>query len=282
MRKEMRVLNDNTTMTIEHTIGRCDITITTMIKGVFVSNGVIHVDGKVHEEKAFYWIELKKGEWIISFCVNGFCYNSVEIGRTMTKKEAILTIIDRHTSNHWYDFGCYGECFVSEFEAQTISKVIADYAQSEFVYVREYDGGHFKAYPNGYVFEYDESIEEPENTIKSEEEEEAENEYFVNQMSEPEPEYIGVEYMDARRLYILACLQSYKNCYELDMMLREMHMNQEVLSMLDYMKLTKRNLENGKDYEKSLLGYCKNMQYLTESIIAYALTQKEGETNDNC
>lgn len=200
MRKETTVLNDNTTMTIEHTIGRCDITITAMIKGVLVSNGVIHVEEEPHEEKAFYWIELEKSEWVIRLCVNGFFYyNSVEIGRTMTKKDAIQTVIERHTSNHWYDFGYYGECFVTEFEAQSISKVIADYEQSAFVYVREYDDRHLKVYPNGYVFEC-ESIEAPKNTIKSEEEEEAANEHFVKQMSESELEYMGVEYMDALQM----------------------------------------------------------------------------------
>ena len=40
----------------------------------------------------------------------------------------------------------------------------------------------------------------PSDEPKTEEEEEAANEYFVKQMSEYAPEYIGVEYLDARRL----------------------------------------------------------------------------------
>lgn len=223
MRKETQVLNENTTMTIEHTKVRCDIEITSNIKGVIVSDGVIEILEKPHEEKAFYWIEFDKTDWIIRLCVNGFCYNSVEIGRTDTKKEAIQTVIDRHTSHHCYDFGLYGEWFTTEFEAQLISKLIADYYQEEFEYIREYDGQHIKAYPNGYVFECDD-IEVPENTIKSEEEEEAEAEHFVKQMSEPEPdvntmiikqnlnsyygmtvnhksEYMGIDYTDARRFH---------------------------------------------------------------------------------
>ena len=196
MRKETQVLNDNTTMTIEYTNGRCDIEITSNIKGVVVSEGVIERLEKPHEEKVFYWIQLEKSEWVVRLCVNGFCYNTVELNRTYTKKDAIQTVIDRHTSMHCYDFGLYGDWFTTEFEAQLISKVIADYYQAEFVYVREYDGQHIKAYPNGYVFECDD-IEVPENTIKSEEEE---AEHFVKQMSDAEPEYMGVDFTDARRM----------------------------------------------------------------------------------
>ena len=196
MRKETQVLNDNTTMTIEYTKGRCDIEITSNIKGVVVSEGVIERLEKPHEEKVFYWIQLEKSEWVVRLCVNGFCYNTVELNRTYTKKDAIQTVIDRHTSMHCYDFGLYGDWFTTEFEAQLISKVIADYYQAEFVYVREYDGQHIKAYPNGYVFECDD-IEVPENTIKSEEEE---AEHFVKQMSDAEPEYMGVDFTDARRM----------------------------------------------------------------------------------
>lgn len=191
MRKETSVLNDNTTMTIEYTKGRCDIEITSNIKGVFVCDGVIEILEKPHEEKTFYWIQFEDKEWVVRLCVNGFCYNAVELNRTHTKKEAIQTVIDRHTSKHCYDFGLYGDWFTTEFESQLISKVIADYYQDDFEYIREYDGQHIKAYPNGYVFECDE-IEVPENTIKSEEESAAE--HFVNQMSDAEPEY-----MDARR-----------------------------------------------------------------------------------
>lgn len=397
MRKETQVLNENTTMTIEHTKGRCDIEITSNIKGVVVSEGVIEILEKPHEEKIFYWIEFDKTDWIIRLCVNGFCYNSVEIGRTYTKKEAIQTVIDRHTSQHCYDFGLYGEWFTTEFEAQLISKVIADYYQEDFEYIREYDGQHIKAYPNGYVFECDD-IEVPENTIKSEEE--AAAEHFVKQMSEPETdvntmiikqnlnsyygmtvnqksEYMGTEYMDARRLnnwkdlliekkygmvrehdkiycvtsygkvfgwfwnvkgaqqfqglyggdiglvdsdlffidqihdkfldvictveidelsiesqliyagylrnmenrpaYIFACLQSYTHCFELDMMVREMNMQQAELSIQKFLKCTYRDLANNKDYEKSLIAFCKDILYLTEQIIAFKISEKEGE-----
>lgn len=180
--KDVRVLNDNTTMMIERTTGGCDITITTKIDGVLVSSGAIKTVKKEHVKKVFYWVQLEKGEWVVRLCVNGFYYNSVELNRTMTKKDAILTVIERHTSNHWYDFGNNEECFVTDYEASEIGKVVADYKQEEIEYIREYDGQHFKAYPNGYVFECDD-IEEPKNTIKTEEEE-AENEHFVKQMSD--------------------------------------------------------------------------------------------------
>lgn len=215
MRKETQVLNENTTMTIEHTKGRCDIEITSNIRGIVISDGVIERVEKPHEEKTFYWIQFEGTEWVVRLCVNGFCYNTVELNRTYTKKEAIQTVIDRHTSQHCYDFGLYGDWFTTEFEVNLISKVIADYYQDEFEYVREYDGQHIKAYPNGYVFECDD-IEVPGNTIKSEEEEAAAAEHFVkqmsekgyfngfygkavNQMSDAEPEYMGIDYTDARR-----------------------------------------------------------------------------------
>lgn len=223
-------------------------------------------------------------------------------------------------------------------------------------------------------------IEVPENTIKSEEEEEAAAEYFVKQMSDAESEYMGVDFTDARRLnnwndlliekkygmvrehdkiycvkssygkvvawfwnvkgaqqfqglyggdilyvdsdlffieqihdmflevictvetdelsiesqliyagylrnienrpsYIFACLQSYTHCFELDMMVREMHMQQHELSIQKFLKCTYRDLANCKDYEKSLLAFCKDMQYLTEQI-AFELSEKGVENND--
>lgn len=379
MRKETQVLNENTTMTIEHTKGRCDIEITSNIKGVVVSEGVIEILEKPHEEKTFYWIEFDKTDWIIRLCVNGFCYNSVEIGRTYTKKEAIQTVIDRHTSQHCYDFGLYGDWFTTEFEAQLISKVIADYYKDEFEYIREYDGQHIKAYPNSYVFECDD-IEVPENTLKSEEEEEAEAEHFVKQMSDAEPEYMGIDYTDARRFnnwqkllveklydgktehdkiycitnygkifgwywnekgaeqfqslyggdkqvvdsdiyfidemhdmfleiicgvetdeisierqliekcylpdiknrpeYIFDTLLSYTYMFELEELILEMKMKSYVKEIEKYLVLTRRDLlYKIKDPEKTILAFCKDMEYLTERIIADYF--KRGENNDN-
>ncbi len=381
MRKEKRVLNDNTTMDIEYTKGRCDIEIISNIKGVVISDGVIEILEKPYEEKVFYWIQFEGTEWVVRLCVNGFCYNAVELNRTYTKKEAIQTVIDIHTSTHCYDFGFYGEWFTTEFEAQLISKVIADYYQDDFVYVREYDGQHIKAYPNGYVFECDD-IEVLENTIKSEEEEEAAAEHFVNQMFDAEPEYMGIDYMDARRFnnwkkllleklyadnkehdkiycitnygkvfgwfwsekgceqfhrlyggemqevdsnlyfiaefhdlfleiicgvetdeisiesqliekgflnnrienrpeYIFDTLQSYTYLFELTEILNEMKMKHYVKEIEKYLMMVHRDLLNKKkDPEKTFLAFCKNMEYLTERIIADYF--KRGENNDKC
>lgn len=379
MRKEIQVLNENTTMTIEHTKGRCDIEITSNIKGVVVSGGSIEILEKPHEEKTFYWIEFDKTDWVIRLCVNGFCYNSVEIGRTYTKKDAIMTVIDIHTSKHCYDFGLYGDWFTTEFEAQLISKVIADYYQEEFEYIRKYDGQHIKAYPNSYVFECDD-IEVPKNTIKSEEEEEAAAEHFVKQMSDAEPEYMGIDYTDARRFnnwqkylieklydgntehdkiycntnngkvfgwywnekgaeqfqrlyggdmqeidsrvyfideihdlfleiicevetdeisierqliekcylpdiknrpeYIFDTLLSYTYLFELQELLLEMKKNSYIKEIEKYLVQTHRDLLNKiKDPEKTILAFCKDMEYLTERIIADYF--KRGENNDN-
>lgn len=380
MRKETQVLNENTTMTIEYTKGRCDIEITSNVRGVVIIEGVIERVEKPHEEKEFYWIQFEGAEWVVRLCVNGFCYNAVELNRTYTKKEAIQTVIDRHTSKHCYDFGLYGEWFTTEFEAQLISKVIADYYQEEFEYIREYDGGHIKAYPNSYVFERDD-IEVPENTIKSEEEEEAAAEYFVKQMSDAEPEYMGIDYTDARRFnnwqkllleklydgntehdkiycntnygkifgwywsekgaeqfqrlyggemqevdsdiyfidemhdlfleiicgvetdeisiesqliekgylnnrienrpeYIFDTLQSYTYLFELTEILVELKMKSYVKEIEKYLVMGNRDLLNKKkDPEKTFLAFCKNMEYLTERIIADYF--KRGENNDN-
>jgi hypothetical protein len=85
--------------------------------------------------------------------------------------------------------------------------------------------------------------------------------------------------IENRPAYIFACLQSYTQCFELEMMVNEMHLSQHELSIQKFLKCTYRDLANGKDYEKSLLEWCKDMEYLTERIIADYL--KEGENNDN-
>ena len=354
MRKETQVLNDNTTMTIEHTKCRCDIEITSNIRGIVISDGVIERVEKPHEEKTFYWIQFECTEWVVRLCVNGFCYNTVELSRTHTKKEAIQTVIDRHTSQHCYDFGLYGDLFTTEFESQLISKVIADYYEDEFVYVREYDGQHIKAYPNGYVFECDD-IEVPEymgldftdarrmnnwkkimleklydgntehdkiycntnygkifgwfwNKKGSEQfnllyggdmQEVDSNIYFIDEIHDMFLEIIcGVETdeisiesqlieknylnnrIENRPEYIFDTLQSYTYLFELTELLLEVKMNSYIKEIEKYLVMTHRDLlYKIKGSEKTLLAFCKDMEYLTERIIADYF--KRGENNDN-
>lgn len=74
----------------------------------------------------------------------------------------------------------------------------------ENMFVKEYwrsaDDKQSKAKIGEYADFINELLPIPSDEPKTEEEEEAENEHFVKQMTEAEPEYIGVDYMDARRM----------------------------------------------------------------------------------
>lgn len=220
----------------------------------------------------------------------------------------------------------------------------------------------------------------PSDEPKTEEEEEAENEYFVNQMSELEQEYRGIEYTDALHMdnwrkylldslydgddkhaeiyavvageyevtgmfwckkggeqfhrlhggkiikvtsalfylqkicnlyqevirnadldgisitsqlsnngyrvsentaiYIFECFQEYCWLYETDVLFRKHFGISYSVTLSTYLKLTQNALDNKKDTEKTLLGFCKNMLYLIDYAIFMFLTsviEKEGE-----
>lgn len=85
--------------------------------------------------------------------------------------------------------------------------------------------------------------------------------------------------------YCFECLQEYCWLAETDVLFRKyLGINYSVtLSM--YLKLTQNALDNKKDTEKTLQGFCKNMLYLTDYAIfefLKSVMEKEGENNDIC
>lgn len=85
--------------------------------------------------------------------------------------------------------------------------------------------------------------------------------------------------------YIFECLQEYCWLYETDDLFRKhFGINYSVI-LSTYLKLTQNALDNKKDTEKTLQGFCKNMLYLTDYAIfefLKSVMEKEGENNDNC
>ena len=226
----------------------------------------------------------------------------------------------------------------------------------------------------------------PSDEPKTEAEEEAANEHFVKQMSETEPEYMGVSYMDARRmnnwrellvdrlyegdtshdeiyciisggwkitgyfwfkegadqfhmlyggeifkvnsnlyflheihdrvldlicgvetdeisiesqvrlhgylpecsvipLYLFDTMQNYCYIYELITILEQYFDPSYSINLRKYLRMSYKDLEEHKDCEKTMIAFCKNIEYLTEKSIKHMLNsilEKEGENNDNC
>lgn len=85
--------------------------------------------------------------------------------------------------------------------------------------------------------------------------------------------------------YCFECLQGYCWLYETDELFRKHFGVSYSVTLCTYLKLTRNALDNKKDTEKTLLGFCMNMLYLTDYAIFEFLNsvmEKEGENNDNC
>lgn len=85
--------------------------------------------------------------------------------------------------------------------------------------------------------------------------------------------------------YIFECLNEYCCLYETDALLRKHFGINYSVTLTTYLKLARIALDNKKDTEKTLLGFCKNMLYLTDYAIFEFLNsvmEKEDENNDNC
>lgn len=80
--------------------------------------------------------------------------------------------------------------------------------------------------------------------------------------------------------YIFDTLLSYTYMFELQELILEMKMKSYVKEIEKYYVQTRRDFMNKiKDPEKTILSFCKDMEYLTERIIADYF--KRGENNDN-
>lgn len=84
--------------------------------------------------------------------------------------------------------------------------------------------------------------------------------------------------------YIFECFQEYCWLYETDVLFRKHFSINYCVTLTRYLKLTQNALDNKKETEKTLLGFCKNMLYLIDYAIFEFLNsvmEKEGENNDN-
>lgn len=223
MGKETQVLNENTTMTIEHTKGRCDIEITSNVRGTE------YMDARILNNWKDLLIEKKYG--------------------MVREHDKIYCVTSYGKVSGWF-WNVKGAQQFRGIYGGDIGLVDSDLFFIEQIHDK--------------FLEIICTVETDELSIES--------------------QLIYAGYLPAkenRPEYIFACLQSYTNCFELDMMVREHHMQQHELSIQKFLKCTYRDLANNKDYEKSLLAFCKDMQYLTEQIIAFELSEKEGANNDN-
>lgn len=293
--------------------------------------GRVDVKATYNNMTEFYFAERKGNKWIVKICINGFCNDAVIMVSTKTRSAAISEIIQNVKRNQ---------------------ALTADSAE----------------------------LPTPSDEPKTEEEEEAAAEHFVKQMSDAEPEYMGVDFTDARRMnnwkkimleklydgntehdriycitnygkifgwfwnkkgseqfqrlyggdmqevdfniyfidemhdlfleiicgvetdgnsiesqlieknylnnrienrpeYIFDTLQSYTYLFELTQILSELKMKHYVKEIEKYLVMSHRDLLNKKkDPEKTFLAFCKNMEYLTERIIADYF--KRGENNE--
>ena len=81
--------------------------------------------------------------------------------------------------------------------------------------------------------------------------------------------------------YIFDTLQSYTYLFELTELLLELKMKSYVKEIEKYLVMSNRDLlYKIKDPEKTILAFCKDMEYLTERSIADYF--KRGENNDKC
>lgn len=354
--------------------------------------GRVDVKAEYLDVRVYYYTEHVNSKWCVKKCNEGRCYDTVIIAEKATRKEAVAEIILDVRKNQVRSANTYifetksGRMFEVVATSENLAKKcvrIKCCIDEKNLYTKEIKKADEIKQQKAKIGEYADFINEylptPSDEPKTEEEEEAAAEHFVKQMSDAEPEYMGIDYTDARRFnnwqkllveklydgntehdkiycntnngkvfgwfwnkkgseqfkrlyggdmqevdsdiyfidemhdkfleiicgvetdeisiesqliyagylhakenrpsYIFACLQLYTNCFELDMMVRDHHMQQHELSIQKFLKCTYRDLANNKDYEKSMLAFCKDMQYLTEQIIAF--TMKEGESNDN-
>lgn len=293
--------------------------------------GRVDVKATYNNMTEFYYAERKGNNWIVKICINGFCNEAVIMVSTKTRSAAISEIIQNVKRNQL---------------------ITVDSAE----------------------------LPTPSDEPKTEEEEEDAAEHFVKQMTDAEPEYMGLDYTDARRfnnwqkllneklyegntehdkiycninygkifgwfwnekgavqfqslyggdikevdsclyfideihnlfleiicgvekdeitiesqliekgylhkgenkpVYIFDCLQSYGYLYELDVLMHEMSMIDLTNSIQKFYKVTYRELAYEMDCERTLLAFCKDIEYLTERIIADYFKGVE-KNNDN-
>lgn len=175
-----------------------------------IVKGRIDVKAEYAGVNEFYYTEHVDNSWIVKKCIDGFCYNAVVIANKQTRKEAFAEICLSVRKNQARTAYTYiictptGEQYTVVATSETLAKECVRFNRGielERLFVTEYwmsgDDKQSKAKIGEYADFIKEILPTPSDEPKTEEEEEAENEHFVKQMSESEPEYIGVEYRDA-------------------------------------------------------------------------------------
>lgn len=356
--------------------------------------GRVDVKSEYADVRVYYYTEHVNNQWVVKRCNGGFCYDAVIIAEKATRKEAIAEIImdvrknQVRTANTYILETSTGRMFEVVATSEHLAKKCVRFKcglDEENLITKEIKKADATKQQKARIGEYADFINEimpiPSDEPKTEEEEEAAAEHFVKQMSESAHEYIGVEYMDARRLnnwkkllldklydgntehnkiycitnygkifgwfwcekgaeqfqslyggdkqeidscvyfideihdlfleiicgvetdeisiesqliekgylhknvenkpeYIFDTLQSYTYLFELTELL-ELKMKSYVKEIEKYLVLSNRDLlYKNKDPEKTILAFCKDMEYLTERIIADYF--KGVENNDNC
>lgn len=359
-----------------------------------IGNGRLDVKAEYAGVKEFYYTEHVDNSWIVKKCIDGFCYNAVVIANTQTRKEAFAEIclsVRKNQARTAYTY-IIGTPTGAQYTVVATSEILAMKCvrfkrgiELERLFVKEYwrsaDDKQSKAKIGEYADFIKEILPTPSDEPKTEEEEEAENEHFVKQMSESEPEYMGAEYKDALQMdnwkqylletlydgddkhadiyavvageyevtgvfwfkkgaeqfhrlqggkiikvtsalfylqkicnlyqeliknadldgisitsqlsnngyivsaknspnYIFECLQEYCWLYETDVLFRKHFGISYSVTLSTYLKLTLNALDNKKDTEKTLLGFCKNMLYLTDYAIFEFLTSVLDKRSD--
>lgn len=111
------------------------------------------------------------------------------------------------------------------------------------------------------------------------------NDFEINEIS-IESQLIQADYLHKNQspAYIFDTLQSYTRQYELDWILVNNHMKRYAEHMYQYCQMVFRDFANGKDCEKTLQAFTKNMQYLTHSIVSEwtkSIILRGGEEDDS-
>lgn len=310
--------------------------------------GRVDVKATYNNMTDFYFAERKGRNWIVKICVNGFCNDAVIMVNTKTRSAAISEIIQNVKRNQ--------SITADSKELPTPS----DEPKTE-----EEEEAAAQHFIN--------QMSDAESDINTMISKQKINSYYgmiANQMSDTEPEYMGIDYMDARRFnnwqkllieklydgntehdkiycntnygkifgwflnkkgseqfqllyggdmqevdsdiyfiseihdlfleiicgvetdeisiesqlieknylnnrienipeYIFYTLQSYTYLFELTKLLSELKRESYVKEIEKYLIMTNRDLlYKIKDPEKTILAFCKDMEYLTERIIA--------------
>lgn len=175
--------------------------------------GRVDVKAEYVDVRVYYYTEHVNNQWVVKRCTGGFCYDFVIIAEKATRKEAIAEIIldvrknQVRTANTYILETSTGRMFEVVATSEHLAKKCVRFkcgVSEQNLITKEIKKADETKQQKARIGEYADFINEllptPSDEPKTEEEEEAAEEHFVKQMSESAPEYMGVEYMDSRRL----------------------------------------------------------------------------------